>query len=82
MVFLNFLKNTHGRNAVDGPFENYQQRDSQNRVSILQLRIIGNARSVFVIDRLFKLNFPETTEHTYTKLSIIYYYTKIRIMRK
>ena len=44
------------------------------------LRIIGDATSDFVLDRLFKLNTFEITGHTNSKLGIIYQHTKVWVI--
>ena len=67
MVFPNFSKNINFRNAVDNSFGRYPQHDSKNK-DFFNVRVVGDAASNFVFDRLIKLNSSETAGHTSSKL--------------
>ena len=79
MVSLNIIKNTDGRNAVDGSFRIYQQQDFQNKSFIL--RFFGKAKSHFVFGCLFNLNYSKTIKCASITLGTIYCHSAESVIR-
>ena len=70
MIFFHFLKNIDCRNAVDGYFRRYQQRDSQTRELLLNLMIIGDATSNFLLLSWFLAKLLGIQTQTWHHLSL------------
>ena len=82
MVFLNYLKNSDCISietqsmAFSGDID-----DICSKTKLFNLWMVGDATSDFVFERLFKLNYFETVEHTNSNFSIFYVYTKSRLIK-